>query len=102
MRREAHSTFRTPGKRRPEGLARNATLKSGTAAANFLPAVVEAHYGRVPMIVLTADRPSSTLSQGCTGQLAGQYPKSWVKILLVVLAALIVAGIVILVSQSSG
>jgi 2-succinyl-5-enolpyruvyl-6-hydroxy-3-cyclohexene-1-carboxylate synthase len=30
---------------------------SGTAAANFLPAVVEAHYARVPLVVLTADRP---------------------------------------------
>ncbi len=29
---------------------------SGTAAANFYPAVVEAHYSRVPIIVLTADR----------------------------------------------
>jgi 2-succinyl-5-enolpyruvyl-6-hydroxy-3-cyclohexene-1-carboxylate synthase len=30
---------------------------SGTAAANFLPAVVEAHYARVPLLMLTADRP---------------------------------------------
>jgi 2-succinyl-5-enolpyruvyl-6-hydroxy-3-cyclohexene-1-carboxylate synthase len=30
---------------------------SGTAAANFLPAVVEAHQARVPLLVLTADRP---------------------------------------------
>ncbi len=30
---------------------------SGTAAANFLPAVVEAHESGVPLIVLTADRP---------------------------------------------
>ena len=30
---------------------------SGTAAANFMPAIVEAHYARVPLIVLTADRP---------------------------------------------
>lgn len=30
---------------------------SGTAAANFLPAVAEAFHSRVPLIVLTADRP---------------------------------------------
>ncbi|HEY0970950.1 MAG TPA: 2-succinyl-5-enolpyruvyl-6-hydroxy-3-cyclohexene-1-carboxylic-acid synthase [Gemmatimonadales bacterium] len=30
---------------------------SGTAAANFLPAVVEARYARVPLVVLTANRP---------------------------------------------
>jgi 2-succinyl-5-enolpyruvyl-6-hydroxy-3-cyclohexene-1-carboxylate synthase len=30
---------------------------SGTAAANFHPAVLEASYGRVPMLVCTADRP---------------------------------------------
>ncbi|MFI8496466.1 2-succinyl-5-enolpyruvyl-6-hydroxy-3-cyclohexene-1-carboxylic-acid synthase [Peribacillus butanolivorans] len=30
---------------------------SGTAAANFYPAVIEAYYSRVPLIVLTADRP---------------------------------------------
>lgn len=30
---------------------------SGTAAANYYPAVVEAKYARVPLIVLTADRP---------------------------------------------
>jgi 2-succinyl-5-enolpyruvyl-6-hydroxy-3-cyclohexene-1-carboxylate synthase len=30
---------------------------SGTAAANFAPAVIEAHEARVPLLVLTADRP---------------------------------------------
>ncbi|TYR82044.1 2-succinyl-5-enolpyruvyl-6-hydroxy-3-cyclohexene-1-carboxylic-acid synthase [Priestia megaterium] len=30
---------------------------SGTAAANYYPAVVEAHYSRVPLVVITADRP---------------------------------------------
>jgi 2-succinyl-5-enolpyruvyl-6-hydroxy-3-cyclohexene-1-carboxylate synthase len=33
------------------------TCTSGTAAANLMPAVVEAHEARVPLIVLTADRP---------------------------------------------
>ncbi|AFY70794.1 2-succinyl-5-enolpyruvyl-6-hydroxy-3-cyclohexene -1-carboxylatesynthase [Thalassoporum mexicanum PCC 7367] len=30
---------------------------SGTAAANFYPAIIEAFYAQVPLIVLTADRP---------------------------------------------
>ncbi len=33
------------------------TCTSGTAAANLVPAVIEAHEARVPLIVLTADRP---------------------------------------------
>src|SRR5258708_16670610 len=37
---------------------------SGTAAANFLPAIVEAHYSHVPLIVLTADRPPELREMG--------------------------------------
>src|SRR5437588_8021273 len=33
------------------------TCTSGTAAANLAPAVIEAREARVPLIVLTADRP---------------------------------------------
>ncbi len=32
-------------------------VTSGTAAANLAPAVIEAHEARVPLVVLTADRP---------------------------------------------
>jgi 2-succinyl-5-enolpyruvyl-6-hydroxy-3-cyclohexene-1-carboxylate synthase len=38
---------------RPVGLA----CTSGTAAANYAPAVIEAYEARVPLLVLTADRP---------------------------------------------
>ncbi len=37
---------------------------SGTAAANFYPAVVEAGLSEVPMIVLTADRPEELRGVG--------------------------------------
>src|SRR5690625_1425922 len=41
------------GTKRPVALV----CTSGTAAANYFPAIVEAFYARVPLIVLTADRP---------------------------------------------
>lgn len=37
---------------------------SGTAAANFYPAVVEAHQSNVPLLVLTADRPPELRDSG--------------------------------------
>ena len=37
---------------------------SGTAAANFFPAVVEAGLSEIPMIVVTADRPEELRGVG--------------------------------------
>ncbi len=37
---------------------------SGTAAANYFPAIVEANLSRVPLIVITADRPSKLRNMG--------------------------------------
>ncbi len=36
---------------------------SGSAVANFYPAVLEAYYQKVPLLVITADRPSSLIDQ---------------------------------------
>lgn len=53
---------------------------SGTAAANYFPAIVEAYYSRVPLIVLTADRPHELRDVGAPQaieqlKLYGDYPK---------------------------
>jgi len=40
------------------------TCTSGTAAANLSPAVIEAWHARVPLIVLTADRPAELRDVG--------------------------------------
>ncbi len=42
------------------------TMTSGTAVANIGPAVVEANYARVPLIVLSANRPYEMLGTGAS------------------------------------
>src|ERR1700737_4331398 len=51
---------------------------SGTAAANFHPAVLESHHGRVPLIVCTADRPFELRDTGAgqTVQQVGLYGRA--------------------------
>jgi 2-succinyl-5-enolpyruvyl-6-hydroxy-3-cyclohexene-1-carboxylate synthase len=40
------------------------TCTSGSAALNYAPAIVEAYYQRIPLIILTADRPVEWIDQG--------------------------------------
>jgi 2-succinyl-5-enolpyruvyl-6-hydroxy-3-cyclohexene-1-carboxylate synthase len=60
---------------------------SGTAAANFLPALVEATLTRVPLLVLTADRPHELRDNGAPqsidqNRLYGTYAKWFVEVAL--------------------
>ncbi len=54
---ERCAAFFALGQAKATGLPVALTCTSGTAAANFTPAVIEAHEARVPMLVLTSDRP---------------------------------------------
>ena len=47
-----------------EGAPVCVAMTSGTAVANLGPAVVEANYARVPLIVLSANRPYELLGTG--------------------------------------
>src|SRR5262245_47796433 len=54
---ERSAAFRALGFGLASGQPALALCTSGTAAANFHPAVVESSYARVPLLVCTADRP---------------------------------------------
>ena len=54
---ERSGGFFALGLGRASGVPAVLVCTSGTAAANYLPAVVEAHHGGVPLIACTADRP---------------------------------------------
>jgi 2-succinyl-5-enolpyruvyl-6-hydroxy-3-cyclohexene-1-carboxylate synthase len=56
--------FFAVGAARASGRPVAVTCTSGTAAAELMPAVVEAHWGMVPLIVLTADRPADLRDVG--------------------------------------
>jgi 2-succinyl-5-enolpyruvyl-6-hydroxy-3-cyclohexene-1-carboxylate synthase len=54
---ERSAAFFALGRGRRTGQPTAVVSTSGTAAANFHPAVIEADEGRIPLLVLTADRP---------------------------------------------
>ncbi|QZP38481.1 2-succinyl-5-enolpyruvyl-6-hydroxy-3-cyclohexene-1-carboxylic-acid synthase [Halobaculum magnesiiphilum] len=61
---ERASAFFALGRARRTGEATPLVCTSGTAAANFHPAVMEAANSRVPMLLLTADRPPELRDSG--------------------------------------
>jgi 2-succinyl-5-enolpyruvyl-6-hydroxy-3-cyclohexene-1-carboxylate synthase len=61
---ERSSAFFALGRGRQTGSPTPIICTSGTAAANFHPAVLEASESRVPLLVLTADRPPELRDSG--------------------------------------
>lgn len=61
---ERSAAFFALGRARRTGRPTAVVSTSGTATANFHPAVMEANEGRVPLLVLTADRPPELHDSG--------------------------------------
>ncbi len=61
---ERSSAFFALGRARRTGDVTAVVCTSGTAAANFHPAVLEASESRVPLLLLTADRPPELQDSG--------------------------------------
>lgn len=61
---ERSAAFFALGRAKQAGRPTPVISTSGTAAANFHPAVIEADTGRVPMLLLTADRPPELHDSG--------------------------------------
>ena len=77
---ERGAAFYALGHARATGIPAVLICTSGTAVANYLPAVVEASMDNVPLIVLSADRPPELIDMGANQaifqqNIYGVYPR---------------------------
>jgi len=82
---ERSAAFFALGIARASGMPAAVLCTSGTAAANFFPAVVEAQAAGVPLLVLTADRPPELREVGAAqtidqNRLYGAHAKWFVEV----------------------
>jgi 2-succinyl-5-enolpyruvyl-6-hydroxy-3-cyclohexene-1-carboxylate synthase len=61
---ERSAAFFALGIARQTGKTVALSCTSGTAALNYAPAIAEAYYQKVPLLILTADRPPEMVDQG--------------------------------------
>ena len=61
---EREAGFLALGLAKVSGVPAAVVVTSGSAVANLLPAIVEAHYSSVPVIAVTADRPANVRGHG--------------------------------------
>lgn len=82
---ERDAAFFAVGHARVTGVPAVVVCTSGSAAANYFPAIVEAKRARVPLIVVTADRPFELMDAGASQtldqtKLYGDYVRRFVDV----------------------